>query len=567
MSPKSNNSSQSFAEILEAFEKKQSDQGSLRKGELVDASVVDISSDRVYIDFEPHQTKAEAFVPIKEFSDPPEIGSQLSVVIKGKEDENDAFLWICSKLEADKRKGWEILKEAFQQEQYVSGKIESEEKGKGFNVNIEGAMVFLPASQIKKKYVENYKDKYLNFAILKLNEKSKSAVISHKLYEEKIDQSKWDALVDSIQAGDKVVAKVTKIANFGVFCEVKGIEGLLRQNDISYKKYAPFKHYFQVGNEVEVLILEIDKEGKRLSLGIKQMFEDPWVWAGRELEKDMVVRGIVTSLTNFGAFVELKEGLEGLIHTSELSWSKKPPHPKDILKKGQEVDSMVLDIDLERKRLSLGLKQLLPNPWDNLGDEIRKGTIREGKVTGITKYGVFVEVENGIEGLIHIGDITWNEKAKDPVSEAGLKKGQSIKYIILDVNKDTQRISLGLKQLQDNPYDLLRKKYPSGVIVEGKIKSIVTFGIFVEIEPGYEGLVHISQIPNGKDIKLEETYKVGDDIKAVLLKIEPENKKISLSIKDFDKAIEKEEMARYIKQDDSPSSESIGSFINLQQKN
>jgi small subunit ribosomal protein S1 len=566
LSPQLQKSPQSFAEILEAYEKNQSERP-IRKGELLDAHVVQITSDRVYIDFEPHQTKAEAFVPLREFSESPEIGSHISVVIKGREDENDAYAWICSKLEADKRKGWEILKEAFQHEQYVTGKIESEEKGKGFNVNVEGVMVFLPASQIRKKYIENYKDRYLNFAILKLNEKTKSAVVSQKLYEERIDQKKWDELVNSLHVGDKVVAKVTKIANFGVFCEVKGIEGLLRQNDISYKKYAPFKHYFQVGNEVEVLILEIDKEGKRLSLGIKQMYEDPWVWAGRELEKDMIVRGIVTSLTNFGAFVELKEGLEGLIHTSELSWAKKPPHPKEVLKKGQEVDSMVLEIDLERKRLSLGLKQLLPNPWDNLSSDIRKGAIREGKITGITKYGVFVEVENGIEGLIHNGDLTWNEKSKDPVAEAGLKKGQKVQYIILDVNRDAQRISLGLKQLQENPYEALRKKYPTGVIIEGKIKSIVSFGIFVEIEPGYEGLVHLSQIPDGKDIKLDEIYKVGDDIKAVLLKIDPENKKISLSIKDFDKALEKEEMARYIKQDDSPSSESIGSFINLQQKN
>jgi small subunit ribosomal protein S1 len=344
---------------------------------------------------------------------------------------------------------------------------------------------------------------------------------------------------------------------------VQGIEGLLRQNDISYKKYAPFKQYFHVDQEVEVLILEIDKEAKRLSLGIKQMYEDPWVWAGRELEKDMVVRGIVTSLTNFGAFVELKEGLEGLIHTSELAWSKKPPHPKEVLKKGQEVDSVVLDIDLERKRLSLGLKQLLPNPWDSLSSNVRKGNVLEGKVTGITKYGVFVEVENGIEGLIHIGDLTWNEKAKDPVNEAGIKKGQVVKYLILDVNQDAQRISCGLKQLSENPYDALRKKYPTGVIVEGKIKSIVSFGVFVEIEPGFEGLVHVSQIPDGKNLKLEEIYKVGETIKTVLLKIEPEQKKISLSIKDFDKAVEKEEMARYIKQDDSPSSESMGSFINL----
>ncbi|HMZ59648.1 MAG TPA: S1 RNA-binding domain-containing protein, partial [Leptospiraceae bacterium] len=331
---------------------------------------------------------------------------------------------------------------------------------------------------------------------------------------------------------------------------------------ISYKKYAPFKHFFQPNQEVEVQILEMNPANNRLALGIKQMYEDPWVWAGRELEKEMVVRGTVTSLTNFGAFVELKEGLEGLIHNSELSWAKKPPHPKEILKKGQEVDSVVLDIDMERKRLSLGLKQLLPNPWDNLSSNVRKGAVLEGKITGITKYGAFVEIENGIEGLIHISDITWDEKQKDPAAQ--LKKGQVVKFIILDVNLDTHRISCGLKQLEENPYELLRKKYPSGVIIEGKIKSVVSFGVFVEIEPGFEGLVHVSQIPDGKNLKLDDIYRVGDQIKAVVLKIEPDAKKISLSIKDFDKALEKEEMARYIKQDDSPSSGSLGSFMNIQ---
>lgn len=551
----------SFADVLANYEKKQ--QSSLSKGELVEAQVVSLYADRVYIDFESSATKTEAYIPIEEFSEPPEIGSRISVVIKGREEENDVISFVCSKLEADKRRGWEILKEAYHSDQYVSGKIESEEKGKGYVVSVEGITAFLPSSQIRKKIAEQFKGKFLNFSVLKLNEKTKSVILSHKKYEEKIDQKKWDSLVESVNVGDKVIAKVTKIANFGVFCEVKGIEGLLRQNDISHKKYAPFKHYFHLGQEIEVLVLEIDKESKRLSLGIKQMYEDPWVWAGRELEKDMVVRGIVTSLTNFGAFVELKEGLEGLIHTSELSWSKKPPHPREILKKGQEVDSVVLDIDLERKRLSLGLKQLLPNPWENLSEKVKKGNILEGKVTGITKYGVFVEVENGIEGLIHLGDLTWNEKSKDPVAELGIKKGQKIRYMILDVNVETQRISCGLKQLTENPYEVLKKKYPSGTIVEGKITSIANFGIFLEIEPGYEGLIHVSQIPDGKNIKLEEHYKVGDTLKAIVMKIESDQKKISLSIKDLEKALEKEELSRYIKKDDSPSSESMASFINI----
>lgn len=532
-----------------------------RKGEILEAKVLDVIDQRLYVDL---RSKSDGFVPLEEFLEAPERGSFISVVVKGSENDNDSVLYRCSKREADARKGWETLKEAFAKNLQVTGRVETEEKGKGFIVNVEGVRTFLPFSQLGMKYtgLDDLKAQTMDFKIIKLNEKGKSALISRRKLIEETNKEKWDELVKAHAVGDKVVVTVTKVASFGVFCKLMGIEGLLRQNDISYKKYAPFKHFFQPNQEVEVQILEMNPANNRLALGIKQMYEDPWVWAGRELEKEMVVRGTVTSLTNFGAFVELKEGLEGLIHNSELSWAKKPPHPKEILKKGQEVDSVVLDIDMERKRLSLGLKQLLPNPWDNLSSNVRKGAVLEGKITGITKYGAFVEIENGIEGLIHISDITWDEKQKDPASQ--LKKGQVVKFIILDVNLDTHRISCGLKQLEENPYELLRKKYPSGVIIEGKIKSVVSFGVFVEIEPGFEGLVHVSQIPDGKNLKLDDIYRVGDQIKAVVLKIEPDAKKISLSIKDFDKALEKEEMARYIKQDDSPSSGSLGSFMNIQ---
>jgi len=559
LSPQANSNSKNS--LLESA--LEADERSFRRGEIIEAKVLDVIDQRVYIDL---RAKSDGYVPLSEFSEVPHRGSQISVLIKSKETDTDSDLLVCSKTEADARRGWETIKEAFSKNLQVSGKVETEEKGKGFIVNVEGVKMFLPASQLGMKFtnLDDLKLQTLDFKIIKLNEKGRSGLVSRRKLLDEINKEKWDELIQSVKVGDKVTATVSKVASFGVFCTVKGIEGLLRQNDISYKKFAPFKQYFQIGQSVELLILEIDPANNRLSLGIKQMYEDPWVWAGRELDKDMVVRGIVTSLTNFGAFVELKEGLEGLIHSSELSWAKKPPHPKEVLKKGQEVDSVVLDIDLERKRLSLGLKQLLPNPWDNLSANVKKGNILEGKVTGITKYGAFVEVESGIEGLIHIGDITWDEKVKDPTHL--LKKGQVIRYIILDVNRETQRISCGLKQLSENPFELIKKKYPVGVIITGKIKSVVAFGIFVELEPGYEGLVHVSQIPDGKNIKLDEIYKPGEVIKAVVLKIEPDSKKISLSIKDFDKALEKEEMSRYLKQDDSPSHGTLGSFVNLQNK-
>ncbi len=528
----------------------------IRKGDLIEGRIVDVYDQDVYVDL---GLKSDCRVPRSEFSETPEKGSIVAVVIKSKE--QDSEIYLASKLEADSRKGWEIVKEAFHKELQVQGKVDSEVKDKGYLVYVEGVQLFLPASQLAMRgTLEELKQKTLDFKIIKLNEKGRTGVVSRKQLVEEMNKASWDDVIKQIKVDDKILVKVSKIASFGVFCNVLGVEGLLRQNDISYKKFAPFKNMFKIGEEIEVQVLELDPTNNRLSLGKKQLTEDPWVWAARELEKDTEVRGTVTSLTNFGAFIELKEGLEGLIHNTELTWAKKPPHPKEVLKKGQEVHSIILDIDVEKRRLSLGLKQLQQNPWQNLSSEVRVGNILEGKITGITKYGAFVEVEKGIEGLIHIGDMSWEDKQKDPTSH--LKKGQIVKYKILDVNLETNRISCGLKQLQENPYEALRKKYPVGCIIEGKIKSVVSFGIFLELEPGYEGLVHVSQIKIGREVvNLEETFKVGDISKAVVLKIDVENKKISLSIKDFDKALERDEISKYLKTDSSPSSESLGSFL------
>lgn len=523
----------------------------------MEGTVVDVSQDTVYLDI---GEKSEARISREEFSETPKRGEKVTAILKRRAE----GVAVLSKREADQRVGWESIKDAFANHYPITCKVVEDVKNKGYLVESEGIHLFLPASHVGIRFKEaNESSKEFQVKIIELNEKTKTGVVSRKVLLDEINGEKWEELIKAVKVGDKVLGKVVKIANFGVFLSVFDVIGLLRQSDISYKKFAPFKSDFQIGMEVEVVVLELDKENNKLTLGLKQLKEDPWEWAKRELEKGMVVRGPVTSLTNFGAFVELMEGLEGLIHTTELSWSKKPPHPKDVLKKGQEVDSEILDIDFENRRLSLGLKQTLPNPWESLSANVRAGSVMEGKVTGITKYGAFVEVENGIEGLVHISDITWDEKEKNPLGL--LKKGQNITFKILDVNIDAQRISCGLKQLQEHPYEALRKKYPPGTLVEGKIKSIVAFGVFVELEPGYEGLVHISEIPDGRGSNLGDLFKVGEPIKTVVLKIEPNQKKISLSIKDFDKAVEREEMAKYIKEDGSPSRESLGSFMNLNQ--
>ena len=549
-----------FGQVLKEWESNADVDTALQKGQLTEGRVVNVDRDFVFVDV---GLKVEGRVPVSEFLDVPEPGQAVSVVVKRKEGVDAGYL--LSKREADILNSWGAIKESFNNGHQVQGRVISEIKGKGFMVDIEGVHFFLPISQLVFKFanLEELKTKVLDFKIIELNEKSKSGVVSRKKLLEEVNKEKWDEILTKVQVGDKVVATVSKVASFGVFCDVEGVTGLLRQNDISFKKFAPFKNIFKNGQQVELKVLEMDPDNNRLSLGLKQLYEDPWDWAKRELEKGMVIRGLVTSLTSFGAFVELKEGLEGLIHTSELSWSKKPPVPKDILKKGEEVEAMILEIDFDKKRLSLGLKQLSPNPWDNLPPEVSVGVVLEGKITGVTKYGAFVEVSPSIEGLIHISDITWDDKVRNPV--VTLKKGQVVKYKILDINTRENKISCGLKQLEEHPFEKLRKKYPVGSVVNGKIKNVTSFGIFVEIEEGYEGLVHVSEIPREKSDVLEESFKPGEVVKAVILKIDVPTKKISLSVKDYEKAMERAEMQKYMKSDDVPSTTTIGDLINTQQ--
>ena len=553
-----------FAEILENFESGKELEPDVKKGQLVDGVVVaiDKTADLVYIDI---GMKVEGKVSGSEFLDPPEVGDTVTVVVKRKEGGADGQ-FLLSKKEADLKGAWSTIRESYTNEHQVQGRIISEVKNKGFMVDVEGVSFFLPISQLGGKYksFDEVKMKPMDFKIIELNERSKSGVVSRKQLLDEFNKEKWEELQSKVSVGDKVIATVSKVASFGVFCDVHGVIGLLRQNDISYKKFAPFKHIFKAGQQVELLVLEMDPENNRLALGLKQLYEDPWGWAKKELEKGMVIRGTVTSLTSFGAFIELKEGLEGLIHNTELTWAKKPPSPKSVLKKGDEVEALILDIDFDAKRLSLGLKQMTPNPWENLKPEVQVGSILEGKITGITKYGAFVEVQDDVEGLIHIKDITWDEKVKNPA--AMLKKGDVVKYKILEVNTRENKISCGIKQLSEHPYEALKKKYPPGTIVNGKIKSITNFGIFLEIEEGFEGLIHISEIPNNKEINLEDEFHVGDELKAAVGKIDSESKKISLSVRDFERIAEREEMQKYMKSDDSPSTVSIGSLINQNKK-
>ncbi|MEQ8350984.1 MAG: 30S ribosomal protein S1 [Leptospiraceae bacterium] len=526
------------------------------RGDLVDATVLEVSDRDVLFDI---GQKQDGRCPVNEFDEPPAPGTTFQVVVKS--DAGSEGNTLVSKLEADRRVAWSSVVEAHESGAKISGFVEKEiPSGHGYIVRMGGLGLFMPRSQADLKARTKGKIKpgtVIDFKIIEVNDKKRSAVVSRRAILEEVNHELWNEFQQKHKEGDMVKGAVTRKVSFGVFVNVDGIEGLLHQSDISWKKFAPFKDRFQIGQEVELKILQIDQENHRLSLGLKQTTEDPWEWAQRELTQGAIVKGTVTSLTDYGAFVEIREGLEGLIHVSELSWSKKLRHPKRYLEIGQEVEAQVLSVDLEKQRIGLGLKQLQKDPWETLGVDVKEGDVREGEVTSVTKFGAFVKILDDVEGLIHFNDYSW----ADHPDRKMLKKGDSVQYKILNINKNERRVSCGIKQLTPSPYEVLKDRYKKNAIIEGKVTSITDFGIFVDIGDGFEGLVHISRIPLKPDQKLSDLYKSGDQVNTVLLRIDSDEKRISLSIKDYERKQQREIIDQYLKKDDAPSTSSLGSLI------
>ncbi len=528
-------------------------QGDFSKGDLIEATVIDYDDKDVFVDI---GSKQDGRCPRSDFDEPPGRGTEIMVLVLRGGD--DGFVRLSHR-EAERTISWENVREAYVEGAQLSGKV-LKAVNHGFIINSGGINLFLPMSQVggRSKGRGNLTaGKNIDFKILELKEKHRSAVISHKKVVDEVNETRWNELLSKYAEGDEVNGTVTKKVSFGVFIDVDGVEGLLHQSDISWKKYAPFKDRFKVGDEVHVKIIHMDKDNNRLSLGMKQLAEDPWEWARRELNQGDIVRGRVTNITDYGAFLELLEGLEGLIHVSELTWSKRVKHPRKYLNVGDEIEAQVLSVDFDERRIALGVKQLMEDPWDRLPESVNEGDEMEGVVTSVTKFGAFVKVLDEVEGLIHFNDYTWDDR----VDRKMLKKGDSVKFKVLEINQDERRISCGIKQLSESPYEALRKKYRKGDAIECKVTGVTTFGIFVDIGDGFEGLVHISRIPMRQDEKLEDLFKVGDPVRAVLLHIDPEEKKIALSIKAYEKKKEQDIIDQYLKKDEGPSTSSLGAFF------
>lgn len=541
-------------QIIESFQESYNTESELVEGGIIEARVIDKDERDLFLDV---GQKQDGRCALSEFGDnPPSPGETIAVVVVKGQDDGMVRL---SHKEADRRIAWQNIKEAMEADASLSGVVEKV-LTHGYIVDHGGVSLFMPLSHsdLKTRRTKLSAGKKIDFKILELKDRHRSAVISHRRVVEERNDEQWNELVAKHNEGDIVEGVITKKVSFGLFVDICGIEGLLHQTDISWKKFNPFKNRFKLEEKVLVKILAMDRENNRLSLGLKQLTEDPWEWALRELQPGDVVKGAVTSVTDYGAFVELRDGLEGLIHVSELTWSRRPKHPKNYVEQGATIEAQLLAIDRDKNRISLGLKQLQSDPWDQMGLSIKAGQTREGKITSITKFGAFVEVVDDIEGLIHFKDYSWDEHPDKNM----LKKGDTVQFKILEISKNERRVSCGIKQLQPSPLESLQKKYKKGDVLDGKISRIAPFGLFVDIGEGFEGLVHISRVTLRQDEKLEDTYKVGDAVKTVLQNIDPENRKIVLSIKAYQQKQDQALMDQYIKKDDSPSTSSLGAFFN-----
>ena len=500
------------------------------EGEVVKGIVLQVSDSEVIVDV---GYKSEGIIPVDEFRDETgkisvKTGDTVDVLLEKTEDKEGYV--VLSKEKAEKMKVWDDVERAYQERRVVVGRVIERVKG-GLAVDI-GVRAFLPGSQVDLRPVRNLdslKGQELRMRVIKVNKKRGNIVLSRKaVLEEENAEKKRDTL-ETLEEGKVLMGTVKNITEYGAFVDLGGIDGLLHITDMSWGRINHPSEVLNVGEEIKVQVLKFDRDSERVSLGYKQLKADPWTTATLKYPTGSRVKGKVVSLTDYGAFVELEQGVEGLIHVSEMSWSKKVKHPSKILTVGQEVECAVLGIDQEAHRISLGLKQIESNPWQELADKYPVGAKLRGKVRNLTEFGAFVEVEEGIDGLIHISDLSWTKRVKHP-SEI-LKKGDTVEAVVLNIDAENQRLSLGLKQLATDMWDEFFAHHKVGEIVEGKIVRLTNFGAFVELAEGIEGLVHVSELDEKRVDKPEEQFKVGDTYPMKIIKINEGEKKIGLSIK------------------------------------
>jgi len=504
-----------------------------KEGEIVKGTVVAVQRDNVVIDI---GGKSEGMIALSEFADAQgqsnvKAGDVIDVFIESRE--NDDGLVTLSKEKADKMKVWDEISSACERDELIEGTISQRVKG-GLSVTIRGGVkAFLPGSQVDLRPIRNL-DKLIGqtyqFKVIKFNKKRGNIVLSRRvLLEKERDQIKTKTL-ETLEEGKVVKGVIKNITEYGAFVDLGGIDGLLHITDMSWGRVNHPSEVFQVGDEVTVKVLKYNPETERVSLGLKQTQEDPWNHAEEAYPPGKKVRGKVMSITDYGAFVELEPGVEGLIHVSEMSWTKKVKHPSKLLEVGQELECQVLEVDAKAKRISLGLKQLEPDPWTIFTEKYSPGHKIAGKVRSLTDYGVFIGIEEGVDGMVHKSDISWTAKVNNPSDL--YHKGDDVEAIILSINHDEKKVSLGVKQLWDDPWPSIFNELPPGKVVKCKVVSIADYGVFVRVRDGIEGLIPTNELVEPKDESGEaRPFKIGDELEAEIANIDTQDRRLTLSMR------------------------------------
>ena len=523
--PRGGSSDFDFGAMLDQYEQ---EQAAFQEGSVVRGTVVGVNDRAVVIDF---GFKSEGAVPLEEFMEGGELtvkrGDEVEVLIKSMESQEGVP--ILSRADAVRMRAWDELEKAYRDGTPVRGKIAERVKG-GLRVDVDGVAAFLPGSQVDVRPIRNLeslRNQEIEAKVIKLNRKRSNVVLSRKAILEQENEGKKSETLNNLEEGIIVEGQIKNLTDYGAFVDLGGIDGLLHVTDMSWGRLQNPAEMFRVGENVQVKVLKFDKERERVSLGYKQLQPDPWESVSERFPTGQRMQGKIASVTDYGAFIELEPGIEGLVHVSEMTWSKRMKHPSKLVQPGETVEVEVLGVDPKNRRISLGMKQTQPNPWETLPERFHVGDRVRGRVRNLTDFGAFVEVEDGVDGLVHVSDISWNKRIKHPGEV--LKKGQEIEAVITNIDVDNRRLSLSIKDTEPSAWEKFVNEHRPGDIVRGKVTRFANFGAFVELAEGLEGLCHVSELSEDRVERPEDAAQIGQEMDFRILRIEPESKKIGLS--------------------------------------
>jgi len=507
------------------------DCGELGEGSIVQGEVVRIGDTHVLVDV---NFKSEGQIPVDEFRDAEGnmtvgVGERVDVYVVRKSEADGTI--VLSRERAKRMKLFDDIEKIQESDDVIKGRIMRRIKG-GYTVDLGGVEAFLPGSHVDLRPVPDMDalvDQEYEFRILKINRRRSNVIVSRRVLLEEDRAKKRSELLSTLEESQTVTGKVKNITEYGVFVDLGGLDGLLHITDMSWKRIKHPKEMVQLGDELNLKVLNFDKDSQKVSLGLKQLVPDPWQDIEKKYPEGSKFSGKITNLVDYGAFVELEEGVEGLVHISEMSWTRKLRHPSQMVSTGEEVEVIILGVDPDKKRISLGMKQVNPNPWDLVAEKYPEGTILEGTIKNITEFGMFIGIEDGIDGLIHVSDISWTKKIRHP--NEVFKTGDTVQAKVLTVDKEAEKFTLGIKQLSEDPWLQVPARYPVGTVVNGLVTNITDFGLFVEVEEGIEGLVHVSEISRKKIKSPSEMFKEGVDIQAKVIHVSADERRLGLSIK------------------------------------